>query len=81
MTSADKSVAIEVLLAEGMKMGKAECFYCGNHGCTCGVRMFDQMRDALTAISEYTVDEHADTPRDVLSNIREMAFAGLERTK
>jgi hypothetical protein len=37
-----------------------------------------QMRDALVEISEYAVDEHADTPRDVMAHIRTLAFRALE---
>jgi hypothetical protein len=57
------------------------CWYCGEPGCNCGSRWFMQMRDALVEISEYAVDEHADTPRDVLANIRTMAALAVERLK
>lgn len=56
-----------------------ECFYCGEPGCTCGVRVLDRCKRALEMIVEWQIDEE-DSPRETFRNVRELAMDALQGT-
>ncbi len=65
------------LLAEGMLMERAKCWYCAEPGCKCGTEKFDRMAAALERIAEYVVDEIGESPRDVMAHVRSIAWRAL----
>lgn len=64
------------LLAMGIERGRADCFYCGEPGCTCGVQRFDRMTRALEEIAAWRIHDEV-SPRETFRDITEMAQEAL----